>query len=713
MRSLPADWPTSGYDSTNDQVFVSVPDAQWLDDDTEVLTASIKRDLVGSLLPGQVRSTSGMSVAEGSCSFAYDATQGAPWRQGAHKVKPEGVASLYAQARGGTSSIPLARFGVDRVGAALSQASIDLELIDEKIANRKLNSFFGYIGDQAQPIDPAWVVDTIARGMGFYSTPAPVPSCALAVPMNGSILAEAQIGALNAVYGYPSGWDESLGNVSPVGSVTAQYETSKKVPFSSFFVTATFVGSFGFVAAAADSSVQFVAEAGTLTVATLYSVPPGAVGSYVAGDDPEHPNRLQIHCQRLGTPGAWTGFRARARSSATSPWSAWVTDTSGPDPSMDSSFTTVSMGTAETGSMIGFQLSAADDPGLWGDENASVYSLGNSLGVASIEADKDEWAAIQDVVASNMGAAWLDADGKLVVRNFAWLRGARPVDADLNVLDDLDDLKWTVDSQDICDRIEVTYRPADIKYVPNGDYLFWESPEALELKTNTTIELVVDVPLYANVTRWQADINPARDGSGVGPTNALIDVTVAKVNSRRAKITITSRYAATLYTVNSAGEPSLRLYATHVVDQETEVVVSAGASPDQALSPISINLGVQCQTAEDAERILGFVRSQTSSPRFKVESVLVPFDWRRELGDIYRLHHDGVDLNQKVLCTGITTDLQPGNYSQHLDLALLDISVYDFNEAWKAAPSHTIADFNAVWAGKTIADFNADPLRTA
>lgn len=717
MLPLPAGWTQPSNASQTDDVLIDIPDTSWLDGPQPLSSFSVKRELVGSLLPGQVRTGSGLSVASGDCDFAYPATLGAPWLQGQQRVKPEGTASLYAQADSG-ATIPLGRFSVDEAGAALSLASMHLELIDEKIAQRRLNSFRGYI-DENYPVDPAFIVDTIARDMGYYSTPAPVTSVVLSVPFAGSLVTDLPVRNPNTISSYPSGWGEVFGTIGPVGDTSCTYTVSP-TPMASFFITATVAGQFNISLFGLSGTALTVAVDGSELVAFVSS---GATGSVVRGDDPAQPKRVEIECQRLGAPGAWTGFRCRGRSSATSAWGSWVTETTASSDT-DSTFYQVGLSVfdgvsvVEPGSMIGVQVSKVDDAGLWTVPNASIYPLGNTLVAASVEPDQGEWDAIQAVVAANLGAAWISPLGALIVRNFAWLRGARAVDAALEVLDDLDDLKWTVTSQDLADRVEVVYRPLDIMKSSDAGIspLIFQATEAYELEPHGHLSVVIDTPLYTVMTTFAYSANTRRDGLGTPLifSTPVLSITQTRINSRRTRLFIRNNTGDHLFTVDPTGEPSFFVHAQTIVNQETDAIVSAGASAERALSPISINAGIQCQTAEDAERILGFVRSQTSSPRFKVESVLVPFDWRRELGDIYTLTHKGVDLDVKVLCAGMDVTGAPGDYQQHLDLVLLDQTLYDFDAAWDAHDgAATFADFNALWAGKTIEDFNLDPLKTA
>ena len=728
MRALPAGWPAASNDAVNDDVLVSLPDATWLAGPQVVDSFSIKRELVGSILPSQIRAGSGLSVASGDCVFYHRAVDGAPWRQGDAKVTPTGSASLYAQA--GSATIPLGTFQFDAAAGILSQSAVTLDLIDEKLAHRQINEYSGYLDTtNTAPADSAWIVDTEARELGFYSTPPPVISCVLSLPMAGSYISERPLTVPTFVSAHPTGWDARFGTISPVGAWGGVYNFTQSVPVTSFFFTATFSGSVYLTPSEAGGNgagpTVYISR-GTFGVINSVMSPEYIFGTYVAGDDPNHPDRAEVQCERLGVSGAWTGFRARVRSSATSAWSAWATDSAATVTDVTSTF--VMLGISVVGvapSLIALQVTSATDAGVWVAPTATIYPLGNSLRFASLPATQDPWAAIQEVVASGLGAAFVDAGNKLAVRDFGWLRGARPVDATMEVGDDFDDMGWKVTNQDVADRVEVSYRPPDIAFSTSTvDYEMWSAVEAYELLPNATRTIIIDRTPALNVrgflpvwntfypagrySRWSA--RPNRDGTGTQPADTALSFSLAPVNSRRAILSIINNTAGTLYTVDASGDPVLILRGNGVVSQDTENIVSSGLAEDVAVSPLRVDLGNYCQNEADALRVLEFVTAQTQTARMTIDRVLVPFDWRRELGDIYTLTHADTLLDIKVLCVGIDVQGSPGDYRQLLDFVRPDNTIYDFNTVW--GTTATVADFNTKWAGKTFANLNADPLAT-
>lgn len=729
MRPLPAGWPAPSDAAVNDDVLVSLPDATWLSGPQVVDSFSIKRELVGSILPGQVRAGSGLSVADGDCSFYYRAVDGASWRQGSAKIAPTGTASLYAQA--GAATIPLGVFDIDGVAAKLSTPTMDIDLIDQSIGQRSPNTFPGYLtADESRPVESAWIVDQLARSLGYYSTPAPVASCVLSVPMSGSV--EPEVGALVAGPIIPTGWDAALGTISPTGGFLAHWNPAASPPASSFFLTATISGTVEFKFHSNYGSAQnaYLRIAAGFTEVAVKNADAAtyALGSYVAGSDPIHPQRVEVECQRLGVAGAWTGFRARARSSATAAWGSWVTESTA---SADAGATVFDL-YAFGGIMSGLQVTTVSDPLVWAPATASIYPLGATLSAGYLPSALDAWGGIQAICAANLGGAWADAGGKLMVRDYSWLRGARPVDTALIVDDDLDDLGWSTSREDYADHVTVTYRPPDIETrATTTDPTVWVASEAYRIPALSTISVTFDTEnvatdLWAWVPEWDLIVDPNvtrmsrwnarafRDGAGGQPVSTALTFDVKRVNGSRYVLSITNNTTGALFTVNAAGEPALTLRANAMASFETEASISSGVAEAVATSALTVDLGAYVQTDTDARSVLNFISSQTQVPKAAVSQVLVPFDWRRELGDLYQLTHNGTLLNSKVLVVAIDLQGAPGDYRQLLDLVMLDVTLYDVDAAWDAAnPAATLASRDAVWTGKTLGDIDLNPLKTA
>ena len=747
MRSLPAGWPAPSNAATNDDVLISLPTATWLDGPQEVNSFSIKRELVGSILPGQVRAGSGLSVASGDCAFYYRSVDGAPWRQGDAKIIPTGTASLYAQA--GSATIPLGTFDLEGATAKLSTPTMGLDLVDQHISQRTPNTLPSYLSaDGTRPVESAWIVDQLARSLGYYSTPAPVESCVLSVPMSGAIESEGSgfggvgtpgvesDGFLPPVT-LPTGWDFALGAISPVGGFNIPYWPAAHLPVTSFFCTATLSGTVQFQFANGEDingnqNFYFRINAATAELAVRnMATSDWVLGSYTAGSDPIHPLRVEVECERLGVAGAWTGFRARARSSATAAWGSWVTDAGGFESTAD--FVRVAEVRVAGGRMIGLQVTTASDPLVWAVPSASIYALGSTLTAGYLTPALDTWGSIQAIVAANLGAAWVDAAAKLIVRDYSWLRGARPVDAALVVDDDLDDLGWATSRDDFADRVTVTYQPPVVETrTPTTDPTVWTATEAYRIPALSTITVTFDTENVAtdlwvwlaewdlfldwsDVTRWSRwNARPFRGGSGAQPETDALLFSVQQIQVSRYALTITNTTTSALFTVNAAGEPSLTLRANVMATFETKAIISSGVPEAGATSALTVDLGSHIQTDTDARRVLNFVTSQTSAPKAAVSQVLVPFDWRRELGDLYQLTHNGSVLNSKVLCVAIDLQGSPGDYRQLLDLVMLDTTLYDVDVAWDAANSAaTLASRDAVWTGKTLGDIDLNPTRTA
>lgn len=357
----------------------------------------------------------------------------------------------------------------------------------------------------------------------------------------------------------------------------------------------------------------------------------------------------------------------------------------------------------------------------------SVSDFGTSIRSIYFPPELSAMECLQQIVSSNMGAAFVAADGSIKVLSYDQLVGADTVVQDLDVLTDFADLEWVIDQSEACDRVEVrfttpSYRGLDYGDVTDGDQrpnAAWVAAETLSIPAGGSRDYVVD-PGFATFTRPGSRAvsgNTAANGSGsIVPLmwDGIDQGSVRYRSSGRIEFTLVNSSGGTLYLVEGDGQPSF--LQTDWRDSSTSdagSVLAWGADEYGAVNPLSVDFGRLVQTVADAQVLLDRIVSRVRYARWRINSVAVRPDIRREIGDLVWVNFPEEGLSAKALVTSVSVAGEPGGISQTVDLAILRPLIRDFDEAWEAAlPGATVADFNALWAGKTIADFNFNPLNT-
>lgn len=734
---IPASWPEPSDDEILPEVFLSLEDSVW-PPATDVTPAGVAqlsswevtREIVGNTLPGQLRGTSGLSVGDARVTARQsDGKPMTPWGRGDRRVTGGGKASLYASHDGPSPAeqLDLGSWLVDPMSGSLASPELGIELLESSYAGRVPNLLPpSYAGS----CDPAWIVDTLLRQAGFFSTPAPVSDCILSVPMAGSIWPE--VGELDSITS-PATWDRTTGPLSPVGGVSAGYITRRPLvdldsvsQFIAMNVAGTVRLGLGYVVSTLRPEVE-IRPGGVLAVRNL-STGTWVTGAYAPGLDSAHPMRVEIEVQRIGADGAWASVRARARSSATAPFGSWVTSSvSSAHAAQDRLVVSCDPGS----SVSGLQVALASSPGFWVAPTADIDPLLGTVNVPWLPAATDAWAGIQEVCAAFIGAAWVSNDGIATVRNRDYLAGITSTVETVIVEDQLEDLGWTTDPADTADRLEVTYSPADIetqvayKYGP----IAWQASDVLEIKAGQTIQVTADIDYYAAlITKWvpywesESGIGwtghswsafTNREGSGTHAADTSLVISHQVVSAGRVVITIRNTTGSTLYTVDQDGAPCLILRGFNVARQDTQVTITRGVSESVARNPVTVDLGRHVQNAADATAITDYIWARIWVDRWTANQLRIRCNLARDIGDILLLTHPDSDLTTKVLVTGVALTGDASEITQTLTVTILPPTWADFDAAWLPTAKTWTSGFDAAWAGENWPSFNFDPLKVA
>ncbi|VXB81707.1 hypothetical protein [Aeromicrobium sp. 9AM] len=356
----------------------------------------------------------------------------------------------------------------------------------------------------------------------------------------------------------------------------------------------------------------------------------------------------------------------------------------------------------------------------FGAELTSIYFPGNM----------DALTCLQQLVAAHLGAVRVTVDGTITVLTYDQLSGATvdPVDT-VSVLDKLEDLEWVIDPAESYDRVEVKFTPPDYISIQDfddetgNDYIAleramsaWIAAPKTRIEPGHAREYVID-PGTAWSTATEV-INSDTKTNGTGTSHYVLDTyegigALTELSTGRLVIKVQNTTGVRRWLVENDGNPSyLVTYWKDSAGTDDGVVLSWGADAASAYNPLSVDLGKMVQRTEDASVILSRIVGQVREARPYIPNVNVVPDLRRELGDIIWVDFPEEGLHTKAIITKNTIGGQDGKITQQLGLAFLGPRIRDFNDAWDLTGSPTIADWNTLWAGKTIADFNANPLDT-
>lgn len=683
---------------------------------------SMERELVGSTLPGNVRGRSGLSVGSASAEIPQT-TDGplAPWATGDSKVTAGSPVELYAAETHDSARVTLGDWQVAPVSGALTSPGVALSLIEASFEGRRKPAIVPATGQVLFPgCDPIAMVDALARQCGYYATPES-PSMVASAPLQG--------GTLGFVGGSPAPYyDTATGILSPHwtggGGIYLADAAAPLGDATNIFITLCLSGTVQILIPSMDSmdsSTVEITSTGALRVRNSDSAA-WSEQAFTPGLSTRWPSRVQIEIAlpRDADGEVAASISARARSAPDAAWSAWAIEST---PATGAAGRGVSVLTSsEADTFAALAVSTAADAELWDAPTAELDLLGGTIDAPWLDSQMDAWTAIQLICSTWLGAAFVGLDGVLRVRNRAFIAGDTSVSTHLDVAHAAEDVAWTVDPADQADRLIVTFNPPTWS---SGDYpVVWEATEPIEVPAKSTVTVLVDLPVYAEMlwpfepewvptvgaSQWNA--RPSIDGTGGQPSDSALVVTIdpAASSGNRVVIKLENRTPSNLFTVDSTGAPVLRIKAFAVATQDTQSAVARGVPTDSAQSLLEIDLGRLVQRPEDASSIADFIWGRVSQPMWKASSVRVLLDWSRDIGDVVRLVHEPSGLDVEAMITKVSLSGQSGEVVQTLDLVLLPPTWTKFDKAWAAG---TWADFDALWAGQTWIDFDNDPLRSA
>lgn len=346
-----------------------------------------------------------------------------------------------------------------------------------------------------------------------------------------------------------------------------------------------------------------------------------------------------------------------------------------------------------------------------GYTTTDIESTGSVLrGVFNVTG-KSAWEVAQEVAAATMGAVWISEDGVFTYRNRGSLRGSGSFTETVEALDRIESLDWRVDPGDIADRVELTYTPTEVNSTEDPTITLWEATDKIRVRgeqsavvyadiTGTTPAVAAFLPIWNTTipvevrSRWAAATSP--NGSGDRPADNAIRATATMVSPSRVRIDLINQTSVPLWLVDGNGQPCLILRTTlHVAPGEPETIAT-GISDARAINPLQIDAGGWVQDPDTAHLMLNWLTGQTERAQATVNQVRVKPDLARQLGDVIRLTDHHTNLLSKALVTGVSNAGDSSGYTQHLDLALLDVTFTEW-DAWMQAQGINTFDALDAW----------------
>ena len=690
------------------EILLRIPDSNWpvspgLPIGTGRCDAlSLDREIVAASLPGQVRGKTGFSIGTASVTVAQPKRQFVPWSPSSDRIIGAGdEAELFAWDERADERAPLGRWRVAKPAGALTSSQVAVELDESQARGRSLPNRLPTI---AGPVDPVWIVDQLARQMGYYSTPKPTATTVLDVPLCGSGFAS--VG--HVVTGLQGATWRDLDTVALGANPTVLPRWSMGLGTTSFRVARSGDGVLSFWFQGLVGLVQ-VDTAIWLDGRVALRINGGAwaEASFTPGLNPAWPMRTEMQVETVGTD-----VRIRARSTdRDTAWSAWVSQGAGEELGAPGEVSVQWL----PGWIAGLQVSTG--PVSWEPPTARLSLLDGTVHAPWVPATADVWTALQNVCDSWGAIAWTTNDDQLRLLNRHQAAGTGRPKTRIDVDRLAENIAWSVAADDFADRLVVTWRPLTW---PDEftDPSEWTVAERLHVPAGGSIAVDVDLGGYVQTlapfepfataavgaSDWQA--NTAADGSGAFVETGVA-VSVEHPSPSRARVTVANMTASDVWMVDGTGASGLTLRGTGLATQDQEATITRGAPESDAKFPLSIDLGYTVQRREDAEALTSYLWERVNRPRWRAESVRLPLDWTRDLGDLLLLDHPRSGLSVNALVAGVHIDT--GSAGMTVDLVALPPTWADFDAAWTGRDGPA---FDAAHAGRTGVQFDNDPLRT-
>ena len=705
-----------------------------------VVDFQIQRDLTGGGLPGAARGGSGFSVASGSVTLPMGRSELTPWAAASKRVTPGGLAWLRAHPSTLTN-ITLGRFIVDECSGA-STGGLSLALVESQ---RRMDGPFTY----------DWA----------YSAKIPTPdACSVQ-----AVIAEQA--------GYSTSWQPNLPpNRSVQGStimLAARLDGTIQPHPCTFFPDihehsgVNWVSSGGQCFLGPGSAMRYWWDPDIdSSTATYY---PGGIGPHVTAVVRGAGVLIQgmREVDAIGASIGWhiSTTRVRVTAGGVGEVTVQLGATSASTRSLAVRITTTAVIVTDLVTKAvyqapfsigatsmhfgGIHITVPADGGvrdvvipnrttMFGPAvrpTAFIEHTGSPVaGVFDVK-DKSARDVFQDIAKATMGAGWQSETGDLIYRNANSLRTGVPVEA-VAAAEKLEDLPWSISRDNTADRITVSYTPADVQADPAHKITLWEATETIQVGAGKTVTVTADITgttdrisPFSTVTPNQADAanstysrwhaSSSREGGGTRPADDAIRIESKIAGPSTVRLAITNTTGGTLWLVDGNGNPLVILRTSLQVQPGEPQVLEWGQPEDKAIQPFDFDCGQWVQDASTAQAMLAWLVDQLRSPLPTITQVRIIPDLRRQLGDIVTLTDTESGLKAKALITGTSISGNANGYQQTLSLAILSVTMDDFDrfavatglltfdqlDTWLTSKGLLTFDQADAWLGPNLPDY--------
>lgn len=674
----------------------------------EVIDWQVSRSLSGGGLPQQARAVSGSSVGSGSVTLVPDAPGESPWSVNA--TVPGEAVSIDAAADVGAPVSPVARMVSRDVSADGWLSPVRTLSIEDEVPRGQV--LIPESIDQGA-VDACAVIHAAARAAGYRSTPPPAAGAIVSLPLVGSLWPE--VGPLfrqqppgepvryATVGGSAMLTDAWVRNATEdwAGGRVAPWGASKGSPYPLLGVACTAAVLPG-AATGAHAEVRLAAAGFAGDALASLRLRAASGGGVVVTLDVAGTQRLsQVIPVAHGAPVrlvvTWLGV-------------SWV-DWSGvwsvlADGALVGSATLTLSTPRETGvrwvdviatphgALGGLQVGESTDPldyGTLGGETALIASANSPLDAIAEPTSGDAWDIIQQVATATLGAAWIDEEGRLVYRNRDQLRGGVP-QYTIEALDHLEDLPWSISTDEVADRVEFTYRPPTVSIQADDTLTVWSSQETVRVAAGATVRLDRDIdgaasglapwyrvedtsPPVTRMSRYAAWTAPPGESGSAPPASALA-VSSQMLTPTRIRVTIRNTTNAPLWVYQLTARARVH------VQPGADVTISRGLPEATAQRPLQVNAGSWVQDDTTAQQIADWLESQSAMPLPTIPPVRVIPDASRRLGDVVRVRIESIGDHEpvvfKALITSIDNSQSAGTYEQRIGFTILAVTFDDW-----------------------------------
>ncbi len=677
---------------------------------------SVDSDLQGAGVPGQTRARSGVSTRGGTVTFLNDS--GEPWKASA---LPGQSITIDAASDIG---LPLSRIFTGQITAlhASSALSPQITAIVKEIAPKKRALTLPYYTPEITGGDTARLIRDAASVLGWTTAPPTHSADFLHAPLCGHLAGNPGRLSPNSDGGRWITVDGQCALQLDAGSnlnYMFRPEPSDANWGTVSIRTKMLSGQkFDLAFNGVNMTVERVGD--TLTFTTVRAGTPTSQSITISGTT----GVLQINQRRNYLPSQGIdSVLTRIR---------WIADGTTPtNPTLGWSQITTMDGVPIPTDWLVIRGGATMPPMYWivaRDNYDLVYHQPTALIEASgirmdyVLLDKQEsaWEFLKSVTDQVMGATLITEAGELVFYSKDRLRGLGAASTEIIGTDTVADLPWSVDIEEVADRVEVAWTPAERTVTNSATQTVWvsETPTRITAKATVRIPVTLDKVAVGALDGFTQDTTgtattgsrwiafTTADGTSPLPAEDAIKVQIVWHTPASFTLAITNTTNGTLWVRDENGGGGLTLRAYDVTRPGEEQVYAIGASEETAENPYRHDGGTIIQSVEDAQNLAAWLHSTLSEPLPVLQGVEVDPHMGRKLGQIITIYDpSNTAIRSRALIYGVSNSQSgPAEQTQTLNLALLAFTIADKAKYFmNINPSMTINQ-RAQWLQANVGD---------